>query len=293
MRSAVRALACSLSFLSCLAADAGDAFTAFVSIPPQACIVERIGGDRVDVHVLVQPGQNPHNYDPTPRQMADLARARVFFRIGVPFEDVCVAKIAQTLKGLEIVDTRKGIQLRRMVACDDHDHHHDHDHDAEEGLDPHTWLNPRLVVTQAQTIRDALTRLDPAGKAVYEGNCKALCDDLTALDKELAATLAPLRDKKLFVFHPAFGYFADAYGMEQVPVEIEGKEPSARQLAQFIRHARTAGVRVIFVQPQFSQRSAKAIASAIDGAVIALDPLATDYFGNMRKIANAVRDAVK
>ncbi|MBU4261871.1 MAG: zinc ABC transporter substrate-binding protein [Proteobacteria bacterium] len=258
----------------------------FVSILPQAFFVEKIGGDRVEVEVLVQPGQNPHTYAPTPRQMTRLAEARVYFRIGVVFENAFIPKIKNSLPHLLIVDTRQGIELEKMTG-------HEEDHrDHGEELDPHIWLDPLLVKKQAKIIKDTLVQLDPAGQSLYEKNFTAFSADLDALHARLTKALAPLRGKSFFVFHPAFGYFAKAYGLKQIAVETGGNSPSARHLAGLIESAQKNGVRVLFVQPQFSQKSAETVARAINGAVVALDPLARDYFTNMTSIAQALEKAL-
>lgn len=266
----------------------------FTSILPQEYFVERIGGDRVEVQALVTPGSSPATYEPTPRQMAALSEAEVFFRIGVPFENAFVPKIEGATEGLRIVDTRKGITLRKMKA------HHPEEHgDADgggqdkEGDDPHIWLSPRLVKVQARTIADALIEVDPAGKVTYEKNLAVFLKDLDALDAHLAEALAPVKGETFMVFHPAWGYFADAYGLEQEPIEIEGKDPSGRQLVRIIEMAKKEGVRVIFAQSQFSMESAKRIAEEIGGAVVPINPLARDYVGNLGQVAEAVLEALQ
>jgi zinc transport system substrate-binding protein len=269
------------SYFVSATAEETDKYTVFTSILPQEYFVEQIGGDRVEVQALVTPGSSPATYEPTPRQMAALSGAKLFFRIGVPFEKVLVPKIAET-KGLRIVDTRKGITLRGMKA-----RHH------KSKNDPHIWLNPRLVKAQARTITDALIEVDPAGQATYENNLAAFIQELDALDAHLIEALAPVKGKTLMVFHPAWGYFADAYGLKQEPIEVEGKEPSGQQLARIIELAKDEGVRVIFVQPQFSKRSAMRIAEAIGGAVVQINPLARDYLNNLERVAAAVREALQ
>jgi zinc transport system substrate-binding protein len=271
----------------------GDRLRVFVSIPPQAYFVHRVGGDRVQVDVLVGPGQNPHSYEATPGQVTSLAKARVFFRIGMPFEAGLLPRLHTAFKHLEIVDARQGVPLRSMEEHEDLEGHAGQTaHHEEEGDDPHIWLNPRLVKIQAQMIADTLARLDPAHKEEYRRNLAAFGADLDALDARLAAVLAPLRGKNLFVYHPAFGYFAEAYGLHQVPVEIGGKEPTAQDMTELIRRARQDNVRVIFVQPQFSTRSAEIIARQIHGAVVPLDDLAPDYMKSMESMAEQVRQAL-
>ena len=268
-----------------------------VSILPQAYFVERVGGDRVAVDVLVGPGQSPHTYDPTPRQLEGISHARVYFRIGIDFENGLVPRIEHMFKSVKVVDTRRNVPLRMMTAdeaVDDGDHEgHAHHEEAAGEPDPHIWLNPLFVKIQAQTICDTLAEFDPRHAEEYRRNLAAFDADLDRVNKQIAEALAPLKGKAIFVFHPAFGYFADAYGLKQIPVEIDGKEPTGRQLAGLIDRAKAAGVKVIFVQPQFSQKSAGAVAAAIDGAVVPLDDLARDYLKNLEDVVAKVKAALQ
>jgi len=262
----------------------------FVSIPPEAYFVQRIGGDHVNVHVLVRPGQNPHTYDPPLKQMAELSHARLFFRIGMPFESSLLPKIAD-VEGLKIVDLRQGIALAPMAEHEDEEapaaEHH-----PPGGMDPHVWLSPKLAKVMARTVGEALAEADPAHAADYRANLQALEADLEALDRRIARALAPVRGRRIYVFHPAFGYFCRAYGLKQEAVEVGGKNPAARQVQALITRARADGVRVIFVQPQFSQRAAETIARRIGGVVVPLDPLAEDYVANLEQMAQKVREAL-
>ncbi|MCB2183094.1 MAG: zinc ABC transporter substrate-binding protein [Desulfobulbaceae bacterium] len=264
-------------------ADGTAQVPVFVSILPQAFFVEQVGGKRVAVDVLVQPGQSPATYGPTPKQMTKLAQSSVFFRIGVAFENVLIPKIQNSMPHLNIVDTRKGIRLERQSEVHDDDGHHH-----ENELDPHIWLDPLLVKKQAAIIYNTLVQIDPEGEPDYKANFLSFSQALDDLNARLKKQLAPVKGKSFFVFHPAFGYFARAYGLQQIAVETGGKKPSGRHLAQLIESARRQGVHVLFVQPQFSQKSAQIIARAIDGTVVAIDPLARDYFANMEKMAQAV-----
>lgn len=280
----------------------------FVSIPPQKAFVERMGGDRVEVRVLLTPGESPAMYRPRPSLVAKLAASDLFFRIGLPYETLLMPKIKSMAGGLSVVDTRKGVPMLAMEdghthGEDDHDHGNDEhtSHPAEhhessgdfEGLDPHIWLDPLRVQVQAETMRDALMARDPDGRAIYAAGYEALVQELTALHRHVATALAPLAGEALYVFHPAFGYFADAYGLVQKAVEVEGKSPKGRALSRFIRQARADGVRVIFVQPQFDAHAAEKVARAVGGAVVPLDPLAPHYFENLRHMADTVAEALK
>lgn len=181
---------------------------------------------------------------------------------------------------------------------DDHEHKHKHEHKAgghhhEGGKDPHIWLSPKLVKRQARTIADALIAADPAGKATFEKNLSAFIKDLDTLDNALKKALAPIKGKTLMVFHPAWGYFAHAYGLKQEAIEVEGKNPSAQRLVEIIEKAKKENVRVIFVQAQFSMKSARQIARAINGAVVPINPLAENYMSNLQVIAKSVLGALQ
>lgn len=260
------------------AATRADAVRVFVSVPPQAGLVERLGGDQVEVEVMVPPGRSPATYEPTPRQMARLARARLYVRVGVPFERGFIGGLRQSHPELRIVDQRAGVALLtsdgKPLAGKD-----------TNAADHHVWLDPKRLGKQAANIAGGLEAVDPERAGSYRANLKRLQTKLEALDARLTLLLAPFRGEELFVFHPAYTYFAASYGLEQVAVETGGKEPSARRLAALIERARRAGARVVFVQPQFSKKSARLVAEAIGGTVVPMDPLARDVIANLEAMA--------
>jgi len=268
-------------------AGSDSRLSVYVSILPQAYFVEQVGGEQVDVSVLVGPGQSPATYEPTPRQMAGLSDADVYFRIGVLFEERLLEKITQMMSNLNVVDTRRGVPLREMEKGHDHQ---GYSH-GEGAADPHIWLDPILVKTQAQTICDELKRLAPAHAGDFDTNLKAFQANLDSLDAKIRTVLAPYAGARFYVFHPSFGYFADRYGMGQVAVEIEGKEPGAQQLAAMIAQARADSISAIFVQAQFSRRPAQAIAHELDIELIDLDPLSRDYIHNLETMAEQLAHA--
>ena len=268
----------------------------FVSIIPQKYFLEKIGGEFVDVSVMVQPGASPTVYEPKPSQMVALSKARVYFAIGVPFESVWLERIMTANPKLITIHTEKGIQKRAM-----REHHHGeegitvlekrHDHQIK---DPHIWLSPPLVMVLARNILDALCRIDPSHSESYEMNYKQFILELVDLDAEIRKIFAGHdRGVAFMVFHPAWGYFAEAYGLEQIPIEVEGKEPKPAELQRLIEYARQGGIKVIFVQPQFSAKSAKTIAKAIGGDVVYADPLALDWAENLLKQAATLKAALR
>lgn len=285
-----------------------DRLKAFVSITPQQYFVQRIGGSLVDVSVLVPTGADPHTYEPKPRQMAELARAAVYFAVGIDFEKAWLKRIASSSPGMRMVHTDAGIE--KMLLSGDHAHGNDKDRPAAPGParhvskpggahahhhagtpDPHVWLSPPLVKIQARHIADALVAVDSANRTRYEENLADFLRELDALDAELKSIFAGSPGARFMVFHPSWGYFAQAYGLEQVPIEIEGKDPKPAQLKNLIHHAREHGVNVVFVQPQFSVKSAEMVAREIGGQVVVADPMAGNWAENLREVARKFKAA--
>ncbi len=268
----------------------------FVSIGPHLDFSRQIGGDRVSAQLLLPPGKSPATYAPAPQQIQALSRARLFFKVGLPFEKALLIKIKALSRHPQIIDTQAGITLQPMpigyhkeLPANSNDHHQH----LLTDLDPHSWLDPLLALKQATTIATALSRIDPAGEEIYLNNLSILKEKLKVLHSDLASTMKPFAGSIIFVYHPAFGYFARAYKLHQMAVELEGKRPKAKKLAEFIKNARKKKARVIFVQPQFDQKSALKIAEALNCTVIPLDPLAQDYCANLSYIAETIRKSLK
>jgi len=270
----------------------------FVSIAPQKYFVQKIGGDLVSVAVLVPAGADPHTYEPKPKQMAELSKCAVYFAVGIDFEKAWLPRIAGTNPKMRIVHTDDGIKKIIMT-----DHHHDKktrhghvktEHHHHEGTpDPHVWLSPALVKIQAEHILNALIDIDPNNQMRYKNNYSAFLKEIDILDAELKNLFVGRKGDRFMVFHPSWSYFAKEYELEQVPIEIEGKAPKPAQLTILIRHAREHGIRVVFVQPQFSVKSAEMISREIGGHVVHVDPLAENWAGNLREVARKFITAVR
>jgi zinc transport system substrate-binding protein len=267
-------------------AFAADPLTVFVSVTPQETFVSRIGGEHVRVQALINAGQDPHAFEPTARQVAALADADLYMRIGIGFEDAWMPRLMAANPSMRLLDARDGIEVR--PEHDDHDHDHGHDHGA---IDPHVWTSPSRVRIMAARIRDALTDLAPEYAADFAAGHDRFVADLDALDAAIRARLDGVENRRFMVYHPAWGYFADDYGLEQVAIEREGKEPGARALTAMIEQARRDGIRVIFVQPQLNPASAEQVAQAIGGQVAVIDPLSGDYFENLKQVADLIAGA--
>ncbi|PKO21579.1 MAG: cation ABC transporter substrate-binding protein [Chloroflexi bacterium HGW-Chloroflexi-1] len=263
-----------------------------VSILPQKYFLERIGGERVIVNVMTPPGASPHTYEPKPDQLVALSQAVAYFSIGVEFERAWLSRITAANNKMLMVDTAQGIERIPMVA-----HHDEHTealtpaagdaHQEGDNLDPHIWTSPELAKVQARTIYAALAQIDPTHQAAYQANLDRFIADIDRLETEIRATLSGAQNRKFMVFHPSWGYFARDFGLEQIPIEVGGQEPSAAELAALISEARANGIQVIFAQPEFSTRAAETIAREIGGQVLLIDPLAADWLGNLRQVADA------
>ncbi len=247
-----------------------------VSVLPQKTFVEAVGDGAVEVQVMVGKGYNPATWQPTPRQLARLAHARLYVRAGVPFEKSWLPRFRTANPSMEVLDMREGLDLIPLQSGES---------------DPHVWTDPRLVKRHAARLRDTLVRLDPANRHSYERGYADLARRLDALDAELAEKLAPLKGRHFLVFHPAWSYFARRYGLQQLSVEQEGKEPNAWTLARLIDQARALGIHTVIVQPQHSNATAKVVARALQAKLVEVDPLAEDYFGTMRRLAEVLSEA--
>jgi len=275
-----------------LSAKKTDTIQVVVSILPQTDIVKRIGGEQVDIQALIPSGYSPHTYDPTPGEMAFVHTADVYFRIGhIGFEKTRLEDIRGVNPDMRIVDTSAHNTLRTL---ENHTHedesHEENNHEHEEEIDPHIWLAPMMVREQARIITDTLSDMDPDNKALYANNLKKLENELMSLDKTLDTAFTPIRGKTMLVYHPAFGYLADAYGFIQQHFQYEGKDPTIKQVQEVIQLARSQNIKAIFVQKQFNTESAQTIAQQIGGVVVEIDPLAPDYLENMRRVAKTITD---
>ena len=271
------------------AADqAAEKIDVFVSIAPQRDFVEQVGGDRVAVHVMVGPGQSPELFEPTPRQMARLAGADLYFSIGMPFEASWLPAVRRNNPDLKIVPCCA--ELAKLAGDGHGGHEHaGHGHGGgDSGMDPHVWTDPNNVIAIAGLIAEALAAHDAAHARDYRRRARAFSEQLRALDSLITARMAALKNRVLIVAHPSWGYFAERYGLSQRSIEQDGKEIQGRSLAQLIEFARRRNIRAVFTQPQFNDRAARVIAAEIGATVYELDPLATGYIENMRAVTDKI-----
>ena len=247
-----------------------------VSILPQETFVQSIGGEHVTTMVLIPPGASPATYSPTTSQMVDIASVNLYFKVGsfLPFEENHLSTLISSNHEMTVIDCSSGIPLRNN--------------------DPHIWNSPDNAILMCKTIAAALSEADPVHADDYQYNLEQYITQLSELDERLQIVLnttEPVQNTEkipFIVFHPAWGYFADRYNLVQVPVEIDGKEPSAKELAELINFAQAENITTIFADPQMNSQSAGVIARHINGTVVYADPLAKDYCNNLIKIAETI-----
>ncbi len=260
---------------------------AVVSIPPLAYLVEQVGGQYVNVEILLEPGQSPVTFDPYPREMISLGNADLLFTVGVPFEERLLERIESAFRDLRVVATQEGIQLRPIS------HSHGEGDEKHGTLDPHIWLDPELAKLQAAAICRGLSDVLPAYTVQFQRNLLQLRSKLDSVDQVITNMLSPYAGSAIGVFHPSFGYFGDAYGLEQIAIETDGKEPGARQMVAVMERLQENNIATIYVMPQFARKSAEVIAEQIGGRVETLDPLAVDYTDNLVRMASRIQQDLK
>jgi len=258
---------------------------AVVSILPQKTFVKAIGGDKVNVALMVQPGNSPHTYEPKPSQMIEIAKADLYFSIDVEFEDVWLPKFQNLNTKMKVVDLADNISKIHMAHAHG-EHHDDHGH---EGEDPHIWTSPANVKIIAENIYLALSAADKENTNYYKQNLDTFLKKIEKIDTQIKQILSPIKvHRRFMVFHPSWGYFAKDYDLEQIAVEVEGKEPKPKELIHLLQEAKEEKVKAIFTQPEFSDTVAKIIAKELQIPVVKVSPLAPNWSENLIKIANTI-----
>ena len=270
-----------------------------VSIPPQAYFVNKIAGDVAAVSVMIPGGANPATYEPRPTQMTALTRSRLYFAIGVPFEKAWLQKFARINPHMRIVHTDQGIQKRslrvHLQKSAPKSTRHGQNSSIGNGKDPHIWLSPPLVKQIAHHMTEALVSVDPEHRESYERNLKAFVLELDRVDARIQEILdiKGAKRSEILVFHPSWGYFSDRYHLRQVSIEAEGKVPSVKEMVHLTRYARKLGINCVFVQPQFSKKSAEAMARQLGARVVMVDPLSADWKENLLQVAEAFAQSLR
>ena len=280
MRKIYIALLIAILCGGCTSRRQADGELLYVSILPLRSLVQGIVGDDFDIEVLVPPGASPETFEPTPRQFVGLNKARMVFKVGlIDFETTLLAKIEDQAK---VVNLSRGIELI-AGTCSHGSHGHTHTH----GIDPHVWTSPRALQKMAENAYEAIREAYP-DSVKYETNYRLLQQELKALDERTAARIAASDVEYFIIYHPALTYYARDYGLRQIAIEADGKEPSAKQLTQLIRQAREDGVRRILYQSQFPASAVEVIARDIDAEYAEVDPLREDVIANIEEITGII-----
>ncbi|QGZ99221.1 metal ABC transporter solute-binding protein, Zn/Mn family [Dehalobacter restrictus] len=250
-----------------------------VTIVPEQTFVEAVCGDLAEVITMVPPGNSPENYEPTPQEREKFSKASLYFSIGVPTEE---ANILLNVGDVKVVSLQKEVAAVYPERT------------FESGeRDPHIWLSPKRAKVMVETIAREMGELDAANKETYAKNAAAYIAQLDELDQEITSALKDVQSKKFIVYHPAFGYLADDYGLTMVALEQEGKEATAQHLQEIIDLAKKENIKAIFYQEEIDSSQSEAFAEEIGGKTIQLAPLAADYIGNLKKMAETMAEVMQ
>jgi zinc transport system substrate-binding protein len=246
-----------------------------VTIPPLADFVENVGKDRVEVSVMVPPGVSPHTYEPTPSQLKKVSQAKIYVKVGsgVEFELTWMDKLVGINKDMAVINGSQGIEMIEK--------------------DPHVWLSPLNAKTMVENICNGLIKIDPENGEFFVQNKNQYLQELDELDRYIREKLEGIENKRFLVYHPSWGYFAKEYGLKQIPIEHAGKEPTAKEIKDVVEKAKRYNIKVVFVSPQLSTKSAEVIAKEIGGQTKLIDPLAQSYIPNMRIVIEKLTQAMR
>ena len=257
---------------------ATDKLTVFVSIPPQKFIVENIGGQHVQVNVMLSSGQSPETFDPSSKKIEGLADARIYFLIGVPFERVWIDTLQATNKDMKMIKCYREEEIKWNHSID---------------FDPHVWTSPSNVKKMAEVIKSTLINEDSERKFDYENNYNQLILKLNKLDEYINMKLADRRTDYFIVSHAAWGSYAREYGLKQIALESSGRESGPKSLTNILKISDEQNIQTIFVQEQYKTPVIEALAREINADVEILDPLAENYIENMVIVTDKIAKAIK
>ena len=272
-----------------------------VTIEPQRYFAERIAGEHFAIHCVVPAGQSPETYDPTPQQMVQIGQSEAYLRIGsIGFELAWMKAISENNPNLQIFDLSQGMPLLQGEEEAEEEHEHDHAHEAAAeaehhhhhhgGVDPHIWSSIQGARIVAQNTLTALQTLDPTNAETYNANYQQVVALIDSMEAIINTLLKPLAHRSFIIYHPALTYLAAEYELEQLCIEMEGKEPSPAQLKTLVETAQAHHTKVVFVQQEFDQKNAELIAKETGCQLTPINPLAYDWSREMIRIAKALAD---
>ena len=279
-------LLCVILSIQACKEKSGNKQTVSVSILPQKYLVEKIAGDYLQVNVMIPPGMSPETCDLSTEQLKKLYDSDICFTIGhLPFELTHLAPVIKQRKDIRIINHSEGIKL--LSGSCGHQHHNGHEH---SGVDPHIWSSPRYVAQMAQQIFKALSEQYPTQKEKFEEGYKTLSKEIETVKEKADSALNEKRGSMFLIYNPALTYLADDYGLQQVAIENEGKEPNPAHLKHIIDLAKEKNIRIIFIQSQFDKNNALSVAKEIGGEVIPIDPLAENWTEEINKLIKVLQE---
>lgn len=258
-----------------------------VSILPQKYFVNQIAGPLLQVNVLVPPGSSPHNYEILPSQMKDLAHSKAWLQTGLlTFEEALKEKLASVNKNVAMVNCSEGIHAIEGSECEEEGHDHEHAH--HEAFDPHIWLAPAETKIMAQNTLKALKSAFPEHAEKFDANYSRFTSRIDSLAEVIDGKLSSLKNRHILIFHPALAYYARQFNLEQIALEMDGKEPSPRHMKEIVDLAHAQDIHVIFIQKEFDAAFARQLAKEIQGQVVVIDPLDYDWQKQMLDITEKI-----
>lgn len=264
-----------------LNADSEKPIGVVVSIAPLAEFVEQIGESRVDVTVMVPAAVNEHTYEPAPDQLKALSKAGLYVAVGsgIEFEFAWLERFQRLNPRLRICDASQNV---RLITGEAHGHAHS---------DPHIWLSPKRAQIMAAAISGCLSEADRGNQDFYNKNLDRFQSELQKLETDLSRLFSGLKQRDFLSAHSAWRYFAQDFGLNEIAIESEGKEPSASEILKIIEMVKQKNIRSIFTAPQFSKRYAEMIAKETGARLVEADPLSKDYIQNLREFANHLKES--
>lgn len=253
-----------------------------VSIVPQKTFVEAVCVDMAEVIVMVPPKNSPANYEPTPKEMVQFSKAKLYFAIGVPTEEANIMPKAKEINEMKIIELQDDVSKTYP------------DRELAPGKrDPHIWLSPKRAIVMVQSIAHEMGEFDPINKEKYAENAQSYIKELEKLDKQIANALKDVKNGKFIVFHPAFGYLADDYNLQMYALEQDGKEATPQRLKEMVDLAKQENIKAIFYQAEISSKQAESFAEEIGGKTIQLAPLAPNYIDNLKNMADLMSEVMQ
>ena len=279
-----------------------DKRTVAGGIVPGAAFVKEVAGDKVNIVTMIPPGYSPENYQPSTAEMQALSDAAVYFSMQTPTEEVSILpKVAEFNPNARVVMLRDAAASKYPLLEASHHHHHDEDDDEDEHgdedehadedaheIDPHVWLSPRRVAVMVQAIADTLSELDPANRDEFQRNAESFIGRLDVLNTEIIGAVSRMDNKAFLIYHPAYTYFADDYGLDMIAIEMQGKKATAADLQAVIEKARENSIKTVFYQAEFDDNQAQTVAAEIGGTVAESAPLSYDYIQSLRDFMSAL-----